>query len=160
VSDIVFFPQYNTSRVELTENDELFGARLLKSFVPNFFQLYLKSKVFFKHHSFMREEFLKRRGYDFELLVSVLAGLSSFTILPARALYTDNEIERKQIRLSSLMQTLGRGYHLFVGSEGDLLEMLIQRMLIIFQMEFDHNEIERVLASITLDGESQKKISL
>ena len=85
--DIVFFPTYNTSRVKLTDEFELFGVRFPESFVPNFFPSYFRSKVFFERHDFMREQFLKRRGYDFELLVSVLAGLSSFTILPSCALH-------------------------------------------------------------------------
>jgi hypothetical protein len=135
--DVVFFPTYNTSRVKLTDELEFFGVRFPGGFVPNFFPLYLRTKVFFQHHDFMREQFLKRRGYDFELLVSALAGLSSFMILPSRALYTDNEAEREQIKLSAFMQTLSRGYHLFNGSEADLLAMLIKRMSIIFSKEFD-----------------------
>ena len=57
------------------------------------------------------------------------------------------------------MQTLSRGYHLFNGSEADLLEMLIERMALIFSKEFDHTEVRAVIASITLSEEVQKKIS-
>src|SRR5512140_1615383 len=98
----------------------------------------------------MREQFQNLRGYDFELLVSTLAGLSSFSILPSSALYTDNEAERERIKLAAFMQTLSRGYHLFDGSEADLLEMLIKRMSLIFSKEFDRTEVRGLLASITL----------
>jgi hypothetical protein len=45
--DVVFFPTYNTSRVKLTDEFELFGLRFPESFVPNFFPLYLRAKIFF-----------------------------------------------------------------------------------------------------------------
>ena len=154
--DIVFFPIYNTSRVMLTDE---FGLRFPGNFVPNFFPLYFRAKIFFEHHDFMHEQFLKKRGYDFELLVSVLAGLSSFSVIPSRALYTDDEAERKRIMLSAFVQTLTRGYHLFLGSEEDLLETLIKRMSIIFSKEFNQTEVQCVLASITLSEDVQKRIS-
>jgi hypothetical protein len=154
--DIVFFPIYNTSRVMLTDE---FGMRFPGNFVPNFFPLYFRAKIFFEHHHFMREQFLKKRGYDFELLVSILAGLSSFSVIPSPALYTDEEAERERIMLSAFVQTLTRGYHLFIGSEEDLLEMLIKRMSIIFSKEFNQNEVRCVLASITLSEDVQKRIS-
>ncbi len=158
--DIVFFPIYNTSRVALADEFEILGVRFPIAFVSNFFPLYFRAKIFFAHHDFMREQFLKRRGYDFELLVSVLAGLSSFLFLPSRALYTDDKSEREQIKLSAFMQTLSRGYHLFIGSENDLLQTLIKRMSLIFSKEFDHDEVRGVLASITLSEDVQKRISL
>ncbi len=154
--DIVFFPIYNTSRVMLTDE---FGMRFPGNFVPNFFPLYFRAKIFFEHHDFMHEQFLKKRGYDFELLVSVLAGLSSFSVIPSRALYTDDEAERKRIMLSAFVQTLTRGSHLFLGSEEDLLETLIKRMSIIFSKEFNQTEVQCVLASITLSEDVQKRIS-
>jgi hypothetical protein len=158
--DIVFFPIYNTWRAVLPDEFNILGARFPANFIPNFFPLYFRPKVFFEHHDFMREEFFKKRGYDFELLVSVLAGLSSFSIIPSRALYADNEAERERIKLSAFMQTLTRGYHLLAGPQQDLLEMLIHRMSIIFSKEFDPNHVHVVLASITLDENVQKKISL
>jgi hypothetical protein len=157
--DIVFFPTYNTSRVKLTDEFEFFGVRFPNGFVPNFFPLYFMANVFFKHHHFMLEQFTALRGYDFDLLVKTLAGLSSFSILPSSALYTDNEAEREQIKLAAFMQTLSRGYHLFNGSEADLLEMLIKRMSIIFSKELDNNEVRELLASVTLNEQVQRRIS-
>jgi hypothetical protein len=157
--DIVFFPIYNTSRVSLTDEFKNLGVQFPSGYVSNFLPLYFRAKTFFEHHDLMRESFSTKRGYDFELLVSVLAGLSSFLFLPNRALYTDEESERKRIQLSALMQTISRGYHLFIGSEDDLLEMLIERMSLIFSKEFDSNEVRRVLASITLSEDLQKRIS-
>lgn len=158
-SDIVFFPTYNISRVEMPRELQMFGVPFPEKSVPNFLPLYLRANKFFESHGFMREEFFKRRGYDFELLVSVLAGASSFLFLPSRALYTDDQAERERIKLSAFMQTLTRGYHLFVGSEEDLLETLLERMSIIFSKQFDRNEVRGVLSSITLAGDIQKKIS-
>jgi hypothetical protein len=158
--DIVFFPIYNTHRVALPDGIEIHGARIAGGAVTNFFPMYMRANVFFKHHEFMRDEFLKRRGYDFDLLISVLAGLSSFTYLPNRALLSDDEAEQERIKMSALMQTLTRGYHLFIGSEADLLRMLVERMSMIFPTDFDESEVRAVLSSITLNEDLQGKISL
>lgn len=158
--DIVFFPIYNTQRVPLPDGVDIHGVRLSAGSITNFFPLYMRAKTFFDHHEFMREEFQKKRGYDFELLVGVLSGLSSFTILPDRALYADQEAEKKRIQLSAFTQTLTRGYHLFVGSEADLLNTLIERMSLIFSKEFDENKVRVVLESITLNETIQGRISL
>lgn len=155
--DIVFFPVYNTTRVELSNE---FGVNFHGNFVPNFFPVYMRAKPFFEHHEFMREQFIEKRGYDFELLVSVLAALSSFLFLSRRALYADKEADREQLNLATLMQTLNRGYHLFVGSEDDLLEILIERMSVIFSKQYGHDKVRDVLRSITLNNELQRKISL
>lgn len=157
--DVVFFPVYNTSRVELTDDFKTLGVRFPDKNVPNFFPLYLRANKFFEHHDFMREEFSRRRGYDFNSLVQVLVGLSSFSILPNRALYAKNEEERNKIKLSAFMQTLSRGYHLFVGSREDLLEMLIERLSAIFSTTFDREEVRGVLSSITLRDEVQGRIA-
>jgi len=157
--DVVFFPTYNTSRIALTDELKVFGVKFPSKFVPNFFPLYLRAKVFFEHHDFMREQFVKLRGYDFELLMSVLAGLSSLLVIPSRAIYADEETERERIRVSAFMQTLTRGYHLFIGSGDDLFEMVIERMSLIFSKEFHRGEVRNVLASITLFEDLQRKIS-
>ncbi len=158
-SDIIFFPIYNTQRVVLPVGTEFYGARI-PSGVTNFLPLYMRSKVFFQHHEFMRKEFLERRGYDFELLISVLAGLSSLTVIPSRTLLSCDKNEQERIKLSALMQTLTRGYHLFVGSEDDLLKMLMERMSIIFSMEFEKDKVRAVLSSISLNEGAKNSISL
>lgn len=88
-----------------------------------------------------------------------MVGLSSFTFLPQRALDTEDEAEREQIKLSAFMQTLTRGYHVFVGSEDSLLEMLLDRISLIFKKDFDKKEVQVVLKNITLSDDVQKKIS-
>jgi hypothetical protein len=57
------------------------------------------------------------------------------------------------------MQTLTRGYHLFDGSESDLLETLLKRMSLIFSKEFDRANVQALLASITLTQEVQQIIT-
>lgn len=157
--DVVFFPVYNTTRAEISSEFELLGIRFAENAVTNFFPLYMRAKPFFDSHAFMRDEFSKKRGYDFELLISVLVGLSSFLFLPDRALYAANEKERDHIKSSALMQTLTRGYHLFVGDEETLLKTLLERMSLVFTKDFDREAVQGVLTSITLNEGVQKKIS-
>lgn len=158
--DIVLCPVYNTQRVAFPAGLGLDGTRISDRSVTNFLPLILRAKTFFAHHAFMREEFLKKRGYDFELLISVLTGLSSFTILPNRALFSDTEDDKNRIKLAALMQTLTRGYHLFNGTEADLLKTLIERMSNIFSKDFDEGKVRAVLSSISLSEAIQGNISL
>lgn len=155
----VFFPIYNTQRVALSAKFDIFDTQISGRSTTNFIPLYMNSKVFFDHHRFMREEFLKKRGYDFELLINVLAGLSSLSILPNRALFSDNAADQKRIKLAAFTQTLARGYHIFIGSETDLLRILIERMSLSHSRDFDEEQVRNVLSSITLSEEVQGKIS-
>lgn len=157
--DVVFFPIYNTQRLTIPAGIDIYGTQISERSVTNFFPLYMRPKIFFTHHGFMREEFVKKRGYDFELLISVLAGLSSFTILPNRALFSNDAADQERIKLAAFMQTLTRGYHLFMGTEADLLKMLIERMSLIFSKDYDEVRVRAVLSSITLNEEVQGKIS-
>ena len=116
-------------------------------------------KVFFKHHEFMIDVFVKTRRYDFEVLVGVLAGLSSFFVIPNSTPYAENKLELQHMMLRSFTQTLTRGYHLFAGSHQDLIEMLIDRMSVIFSKQFDRRQVEFVVDLITLTEDIQRKIS-
>jgi hypothetical protein len=113
LTDVVFFPIYNTSRAKTPKELEIFGARFAENSVMNFFPFFLSAGTFFRHHHFMREEFIRKRGYDFEIMVSVLSALSSFLFLPSRSLYSDDEKEKERYKLAAFTQTFTRGYHLF-----------------------------------------------
>lgn len=159
ITDVVFFPVYNLSRDPLPENLNVYGIHISKKSVFNFYPFYINANSFFINHDFMREEFRRRRGYDFELIICVLVGLSSFSYLPNRALYAVNESERQKIKLSSFIQTLTRGYYVFPQSEDIFVDILIERLSMIFSIEFDHGKIQNVLSSFALSDDIQKKIS-
>jgi len=157
--DVIFFPVYNHSRVQLTNEFESMGFHFPEPYTPNFFPLFLRATNFFSHHSFMQQEFQEKRGYDFQLFVQVLVGLSSLFILPNRALYAQRKDEQTKFKQLAFMQMLSRGYHLLPGSEEDLLELLIDRLSQIFSITFDRDEVRNVLSSITLRNDIQAKIS-
>ncbi|MET3596547.1 hypothetical protein ABID26_005966 [Mesorhizobium shonense] len=159
LTDAVFFPIYNIYRAKTPKALEIFGARFAENAVMNFFPLFLSAGAFFRHHHFMRDEFIKKRGYDFELMVSVLAALSSFLFLPSRSLYSDDEKEKERYKLGAFMQTLTRGYHLFLGTIDDLMAMLMDRLSIVFSKEFEPVEVRRVVDSMTLNKGLQGKVS-
>lgn len=159
LTDAVLFPIYNISRAKTPKALEIFGTRFAENSVMNFFPLFLSAGTFFRHHHFMRDEFIKKRGYDFELMVSVLAALSSFLFLPSRSLYSDDEKEKERYKLAAFTQTLTRGYHLFLGTIDDLIAMLMDRLSIIFSREFELAEVRRVVDSMTLNKGLQEKVS-
>ncbi|AML51044.1 hypothetical protein [Falsihalocynthiibacter arcticus] len=128
--------------------------------VTNFNPVFFHVGRFLEVHGFMESEFIKRHGYDFNLFLSVLEGLSSFSILPQKALYTNEEDFAQGIKLQAFMQTLSRGYHVFVGSTDDLCKMLVERIELVCKKEFQLEEIRKVVASLLLDVSQQSHVSL
>jgi hypothetical protein len=155
----VFFSIYNVNRVDLG-GLEIHGYKLPEGSVTNFFPYYFHIRRFLEFHGFMESEFIKRHGYDFNIFLSVLSRLSSFSIVPQKALYTDEEDLAQGIKLQAFMQTLARGYHVFVGSTDDLCQMLVERIELIFKKEFQLEEVRKVVASLFLNVSHQSHVSL
>jgi hypothetical protein len=154
----VFFPVYNVDRVDLG-GLEFHGYKLPEVSVTNFFPYYFHVGQFLKVHSFMESKFTKKHGYDFNVFLSVLEGLSSFSILPQKVLDTDEEDLAQGIKRQAFMQTLSRGYHVFVGSTDDLCQMLVERIELICKKELQLEEVRKVVASLLLDFSHQSHIS-
>lgn len=157
--DSLLIPIYNISRAKLPDGFEVHGVQIKQEVETNFFPFIIGAGTFFNHHEFMRKEFVKKRGYDFNLMVSILAALSSLSIVPHRALTVKNEEEKSSLKLSSFIQTLDRGYHVYEGTMDNFLNILINRMMLIFQKQFDRDEVSAVISSISLSADVQQKIA-
>ncbi|WP_375591206.1 hypothetical protein ABWH89_18795 [Hoeflea alexandrii] len=157
-SGTVFFSIYNVHRVDMGGLD-FYGYRLPRGSVTNFFPFYFHVGRFLQFHSFMQAEFIRRRGYGYDIFLSVLEGLSSFSILPEKALYTTEEELIQGIKLDAFMQTLSRGYHVFIGSSDHLCEMLVERIKTLLKKDFNLEEVRRVVASLSLDVSHQSRVS-
>lgn len=154
----VFFSIYNVNRVDLG-GLEFHGYKLPEGSVTNFYPYYFHVGRFLELHGFMESEFTKRHGYDFNIFLSVLRGLSSLSILPQKALYTKEEDLVQGIKLQAFMQTLSRGYHVFVGSTDDLCQMLVERIKLLFKKELLLEEVRKVVMSLLLDVSHQSHVS-
>lgn len=156
----VFFPVYNVHRNDSSDFFKLLGAHVPKGSIMNFNPYYFYITNFFEAHAFMKPKFKMRHGFDFQIFLHSLAALSSFSILPQRALYSETKSEREAIVLSSHMQTLTRGYHLFPGTLLDFCHRLKERISMQFHQEYRIEELLGVLNSITLNQQRQGMISL
>lgn len=154
----VFFPIYNINRVDLG-GSEFYGHKLPESSVTNFLPSYFHVGRFLEFHSFMESESKNRHGYNFNIFLSVLEGLCSLSILPQKALLSNEEDLALGIKFQAFMQTLSRGYHVFVGSPDDLCQMLVERIKLLFKKEFLLEEIHKVVASLLLDASHQSRVS-
>ncbi len=155
----VLFPIYNVRRVDLG-GLELQGAKLPKGSITNFFPYFFHVGRFLDIHGFMEIEFVKRNGYDFKLLLRVLSGLSSFSILPQKALLASKEDFIQKAKIQVFMQTLYRGYQVFVGSSDDLCQMLADRIELLFGEVYQIEQLRGIVASLSLDNDQQSHVSL
>jgi hypothetical protein len=158
--DTVIFPIYNTQRVNIPGGIDFGGWQFQSDSRTNFLPLCINLKIFFEHHKFMLNVFSEKRGYNFELLICVLVGLSSLTIFPNHGLNSNNADEQKRVMRDAILQTLTRGYHIFLVPESSFPEMLIERMSLIFSKDFDRSKVQAVVASLTLNQQLQDKIAL
>lgn len=131
--DLLLIPSYNLSKAKLPDSFEIHGVRVQQETETNFFPLTINASTFFEHHEFMSDKFVKKHGYDFKLMVCVLSALSSLSIVPNSALNASNDEQKTSLKLFAFMQTLDRGYHVYEGTIDNLLNIVVDRMELIFK---------------------------
>lgn len=156
---------YSRMLLQQVENDQKPGVLIPISAVhrqapndSNFSPAYFNIDELFESHSFMQATFRKHKGYDFRIFIDVLVALSSFALFPDKAIYADVD-DLQAIIMASINQTLSRGYNVFIGSAGDLCELLAARIKRLLNTEYERLELKKVLDSLSLTTSRQSQIS-
>lgn len=154
----IMVPAYNLSRAPLTEAMHFPSYSVSAGVIPNFLLSSLDLKQLLDAAAFLDKPFQKQHSFALSELCSVIAALSSITLMPEWVLQVTDENARNWHLSNCLHQLVKRGYS--IGLKIDDFSARIERRLPELGLpDIEPAKIDKILQFISLSDRTKAMIS-